>query len=87
MVQELGYVNLTWSGDGVWAIDEAAELGVELRYALPKEGFTVWFDGWVIPKYTKNTKAANYWINFMKPSRHRHPQRRRDRLRVRQRRS
>ena len=34
MVQELGYVNLTWSGDGVWAIDEAAELGVELRYAV-----------------------------------------------------
>ena len=65
MVQELGYVNLTWSGDGVWAIDEAAELGVDLRYALPKEGFTVWFDGWVIPKYAQNTKAASYWINFM----------------------
>jgi len=65
MVQELGYVNLTWSGDGVWAIDEAAELGVDLRYALPKEGFTVWFDGWVIPKYAQNTKAAKYWINFM----------------------
>ena len=65
MVQELGYVNLTWSGDGVWAIEEAAELGVELRYALPKEGFTVWFDGWVIPKYAQNTKAASYWINFM----------------------
>ena len=65
MVQELGCVNLTWSGDGVWAIDEAAELGVELRYALPKEGFTVWFDGWVIPKYAQNTKAAKYWIDFM----------------------
>lgn len=65
MVQEIGYVNLTWSGDAVWAIDEAAELGVDLRYALPKEGFTVWFDGWVIPKYAQNTKAAKYWINFM----------------------
>ncbi len=65
MVQELGYVNLTWSGDGVWAMEEAAELGVDLRYALPKEGFTVWFDGWVIPKFAQNTKAANYWINFM----------------------
>ncbi|MDY6277464.1 MAG: ABC transporter substrate-binding protein [Bacteroidales bacterium] len=65
MVQEIGYVNLTWSGDAVWAIEEAAEVGVELEYALPKEGFTVWFDGWVIPKYAKNTKAAKYWINFM----------------------
>jgi spermidine/putrescine transport system substrate-binding protein len=25
----------------------------------------VWFDGWVIPKYAQNTKAASYWINFM----------------------
>ena len=65
MVQEQGWVNLTWSGDAVWAIEEAAELGVDLRFALPKEGFTVWFDGWVIPKYAKNTKAARYWINFM----------------------
>ena len=65
MTQERGWVSLNWSGDGVWAIEEAAEMGVDLRYALPKEGFTVWFDGWVIPKYAKNTKAAKYWINFM----------------------
>ena len=65
MVQEQGWVSLNWSGDGVWAIEEAAELGVDLRYALPKEGFTVWFDGWVIPKYAQNVKAASYWIDFM----------------------
>ena len=65
MVQERGWISLNWSGDGVWAMEEAAEAGVELRYALPKEGFTVWFDGWVIPKYAQNTKAASYWINFM----------------------
>ena len=35
MVQELGWVNLTWSGDGVWAIDEAAELGVDRRKDSP----------------------------------------------------
>ena len=29
------------------------------------EGFTLFFDGWVIPKYAKNPKAASYWINFM----------------------
>lgn len=65
MVQEIGYANLTWSGDAVWAIEEAAEVGVDLRFALPKEGFTVWFDGWVIPKYAQNIQAARYWINFM----------------------
>ena len=65
MTQERGWVSLNWSGDAVWAIEEAAEIGVDLRFALPREGFTVWFDGWVIPKYAKNTKAAKYWINFM----------------------
>jgi spermidine/putrescine transport system substrate-binding protein len=65
MTQERGWISLNWSGDAVWAIEEAAEMGVDLRYALPKEGFTVWFDGWVIPKYAQNTKAAKYWIDFM----------------------
>ena len=65
MTQERGWLSLNWSGDGVWAIEEAKEMGVDLRDALPKEGFTVWFDGWVIPKFAKNTKAAKYWINFM----------------------
>ena len=67
MVQEIGWIDLTWSGDAVWAIEEAAEANpkVELRWALPQEGFTVWFDGWVIPMYAKNVKAARYWIAFM----------------------
>jgi spermidine/putrescine transport system substrate-binding protein len=32
---------------------------------VPREGSNVWFDGWVIPKYAVNTKAAAYFINFM----------------------
>lgn len=65
MTKERAVVSLNWSGDAVWAIEEAAEVGVELRYVIPEEGSTVWFDGWVIPKYAKNTKAATYWIDFM----------------------
>ena len=65
MTKEKAYLNLTWSGDAVWAIDEAAEVGVSLNYIVPQEGSNVWFDGWVIPKYAKNTKAARYFINFM----------------------
>lgn len=59
------YMNFGWSGDAVWAIEEAAEVGVELDYQVPEEGSIVWFDGWVIPKYAKNVKAANYFINYM----------------------
>ena len=65
MTKELAWLNMSWSGDAQWAIDEAAEMGLELRYAIPKNGSVVWFDGWVIPKYAKNVKAASYFINFM----------------------
>ncbi len=65
ITQEKSYVNFAWSGDAVWAIREAAEVGVKLRYDVPIEGGNVWFDGWVIPKYAKNTKAASYFINFL----------------------
>ncbi len=65
MTKELAWINLSWSGDAQWAIDEAAEIGMELRYNIPETGSIVWFDGWVIPKYAKNVKAARYFINFM----------------------
>lgn len=65
MTQERGYVSLNWSGDAVWAIEEGAEVGVDLRYSVPVEGSNVWFDGWVIPKYAVNVKAATWFIDFM----------------------
>ena len=65
MTKEKAWLNLSWSGDAVWAIEEAEAVGVELDYVIPDEGSVVWFDGWVIPKYAKNPKAAAYFINFM----------------------
>jgi spermidine/putrescine transport system substrate-binding protein len=65
MTQNKAWINLMWSGDAVWAIEEAAEVGVSLDYVVPEEGSVVWFDGWVIPKYAKNLRAARYFINYM----------------------
>ena len=65
MTQERGWLNFTWSGDAMWAMIEAKDLDVDLRYTVPNEGSNVWFDGWVIPKYAKNVKAASYFINFL----------------------
>ena len=65
MTQEKAWINVTWSGDAQWAMDEANEIGVPLDFAVPKEGSITWFDGWVIPKYAKNVKAARYFINFL----------------------
>ncbi len=65
MTKGKAWLNLSWSGDAQFAIEEAAEMGVMLDYIVPQEGSNVWFDGWVIPKYAKNTKAAAYFINYM----------------------
>ncbi len=65
MTKNRAWVSLNWSGDAVWAIEEASSVGVSLDYIVPEEGSTVWFDGWVIPKYARNVKAATYWIDFM----------------------
>ena len=65
MTQERGVVSINWSGDAVWAIEEAQAVGVDLSYKVPSEGSNIWFDGWVIPKYAKNVKAATYFIDFM----------------------
>ncbi len=65
MTKKKAYMNVSWSGDAVWAIEEAEAIGMTLKYHVPREGSNVWFDGWVIPKYAVNTKAAAYFINFM----------------------
>ena len=62
MTKGRAWMNLSWSGDAQWAIDESP---VPLEYIVPKEGSNAWFDGWCIPKYAVNTKAAAWWINYM----------------------
>lgn len=65
MTKGKAWLNLSWSGDAQFAIEEAAEVDVELNYIVPEEGSNVWFDGWVIPAYAKNVKAATYFIDYM----------------------
>jgi spermidine/putrescine transport system substrate-binding protein len=59
------WMDYAWSGDAVWAIQEAADVGVSLDYIVPREGSNIWFDGWIIPKYARNVKAASYFLNYL----------------------
>lgn len=65
MTKGKAWLNMTWSGDAAWAIEEAEKVGVHLGYEVPKEGSNVWFDGWVIPRYSRNPKAAALFINYL----------------------
>jgi putrescine transport system substrate-binding protein len=56
-----------WSGDIIQARDRAAEAGngVNVAYAIPKEGAPQWFDMLAIPKDAKNVDNAYAFINYL----------------------
>jgi putrescine transport system substrate-binding protein len=58
---------LGYSGDIKQAQKRAAEAknGIELGYAIPKEGAQLWFDNLAIPKDAKNVAEAHALIDFL----------------------
>ncbi len=65
MTKGKAYLNMTWSGDAVSAIEEAGKVGVELGYEVPKEGSNVWFDGWVIPRYSTQSEGSHLFHQLL----------------------
>lgn len=62
IINGVAYVNLAWSGDALYAIEESEE---NLAFFVPDEGSNIWVDGWVIPKSATNKTAAEIFIDFM----------------------
>jgi putrescine transport system substrate-binding protein len=56
-----------WSGDIKQATNRAIEAknGIEIGYAIPKEGAQMWFDNFAIPKDAPHADEALAFINFM----------------------
>ncbi len=61
MINEEAALAVVWSGDAIFMMRQ----NENLRYAVPKEGTNLWFDGMVIPKTSKHKKEAELFINFM----------------------
>jgi putrescine transport system substrate-binding protein len=60
-------VAVGWSGDIIQAqarAEEAAK-GVEIAYAIPKEGAPMWFDMLAIPKDAKNIDNAYLFLDYL----------------------
>jgi len=56
-----------WSGDILQARSRAAEAnnGIEIGYAIPKEGAQMFFDNFAIPADANNVTEANELINYL----------------------
>ncbi len=61
-------MNLAYSGDAVYSISLAKELGKELMYIVPNEGGNIWYDAWMLPKGSKNRDLAYKFLNFVSDS-------------------
>lgn len=61
MQQGTAYVDLAWSGDALYVMDEVEGLD----YFVPKIGGNIWFDGWVIPKNAQNVDIAYMFLDYL----------------------
>ncbi len=62
--------NYQWSGDAVYAMDQAEEDDYYLEFAVPEESTNLWFDGWVMLKAgigedAEKQHAAEAFVNFI----------------------
>lgn len=58
-------LNLAWSGDAVYSMDQAENEELvsnpfELYYSIPENGSNIWFDGWAIPKNDGKRSQETY---------------------------
>ena len=66
-------VNLAWSGDAVYSMDQGEDLTqvsetVELCYSVPENGSNLWMDTWIMPNCTRSREQyelAHLFLNFM----------------------
>lgn len=63
MTSDRAYVDLAWSGDALWAMEDAEYLD----YYVPEIGGNVWFDGWCMLKGIdeKHQEVALVFIDYM----------------------
>lgn len=60
--------NIAWSGDAVFAIDEASKKDVDLKYSVPTKDTisNIWYDCFCMPKSdTLNKELAQKFIDFI----------------------
>ena len=61
-------MNLAWSGDAVYSIDQALESDKVLEYYVPEDGSNVWYDAWSIPNKANKELACAFMEYLSTPN-------------------
>lgn len=68
MINEIVYLDLAWSGDALWAVEESdydEETDTyQLGYFVPEKS-NIWYDGWAILESSDSKLAAMMFIDYM----------------------
>lgn len=68
MINEIVYLDLAWSGDALWAVEESEYYEetdtYQLGYYVPEKS-NIWYDGWAILKNSDSKLAAMMFIDYM----------------------
>ncbi len=65
MIQRKANVCLSWSGDALYAIEDAANYDVALDYYTPEIGGNIFYDGFVRTNTSANERASMEFMNFL----------------------
>ena len=68
MINEIVYLDLAWSGDALWAVEESEYYEdtdtYQLGYYVPEKS-NIWYDGWAVLKNSDSKLAAMMFIDYM----------------------
>ena len=68
MINEIVYLDLAWSGDALWAIEESEYYEdtdtYQLGYFVPEKS-NIWYDGWAVLESSDSKLAAMMFIDYM----------------------
>ena len=67
VTQKIG-INLAWSGDAAYAIEQAGDVGVELLYSVPDLGGNIWNDVWIMPNCARSDaqyELAHLFLDYL----------------------
>lgn len=67
ITQKIG-VNLAWSGDATYSMEQAEDVDLDLYYSVPELGSNLWSDVWIMPNNSRSAEQyelAHLFLDYL----------------------